>query len=378
MGTAPPAQPTGGLPEGLDAELLGFGAAATLLRCTDIPELLVLAENCPPRPVPPKALRRKRELWLTLLERWALPEGRIFLLTGVRVLTGEAAARLRDAGATALPEIEEDLGAVTAAWAALQAGLPLEAAWAALSPRARDDVAQALPALRDLRSAVLATQEARTDWAHRSTHRHVQSEVARATRVLRTRTEAVEEKAVRAQRAAEAVVRRHSAEARALRADLEAALRQIKALEAELAASREQQADLAKRYAKAVAELAERGRAPVPAGPDRPGLAGHAVLVVGDEGRRAEYRRIVEEMGGAFSFHSGFGNPSHLAAAARGATLLAFVTAAASHKSFTQARGAEQAGVPLVLIPQAGAASFREALQQWAARSDARGEGGPG
>jgi hypothetical protein len=351
----------------LDAELCSFGSVAAWLISLNHAGLVELAEICPPRPLPPKARARRNRLWWALLLRWTDPEARTFLLHGLTgMLAGEIERVRGDPAALALPN--EKLPGVVWLWLALEAGMAPEVAWAALSAETREAVAAAAETVRDLHDAVLRNRQARLDWAEDSSHRRVQAEVDRATRHLRVRTEQVEQKSTRAQRAAEAVIRRHADEVRRLEAELEAKLRRIAELERELAAVREQQRDLSRQHAQELASLRDRARAESPPAPGPPPLCGQSVLVVGDEGRQTEYRRIVEAMGGEFTFLPGFGNPTRIEAAAAGATLLVFITAWASHKAFTHARAAEQAGVPLLLVPQAGAARFRDALEQWVER----------
>lgn|GEM_PF-3486645 len=358
------------LPDGLDAEICEFGSVAGWLMSLSDWERALLAERCPD-PVPPKVRQRRRQLWWALLARWAWPETRRFFVAGLRHITRAYIERLREDGVEAVYHLEETVAPVTILWAAGQADLPLGRVWTALSSDARTDLEQVLPTLRQVHGQVLAHREGRADWAKDSRWRAVQAEVARATRGLRLRTEQAQEKSARAQQAAEVVIRGHAEEVRALREELDEARRHIAELEGQLAAAREHQAEVARLHARVVAQMATRRRdsagprqAPAP-------MSGHSVLVVGDVGRQAEYRRIVESMGGEFAFFPGFGNPAHLAAAAVGATVLVLVTAWASHKAFDQARGVEEAGVPLILVPQAGAARFREALEKWIARASA-------
>lgn len=352
MSTEVPAVGSGAdhLPDGLDAEICEFGSVAGWFLSLSDWERAMLAERCP-RPVPPKARQRRRQLWWALLGRWAWPEDRQFFVAGLRYMTAAYIERLREGGVEVVPDLDKTVAPVTILWAAGQVDLPLGRVWAALSSDARADLEQILPTLRNVHGQVLARREERDDWADDSRWRSVQAEVARATRALRLRTEQVQEKSVRAQQAAEVVIRGHAEEVRVLREELDEARRRIAELEGELTAAREHQAETARLHARVMAQMAARLRDSAGSGQAQAPLAGHSVLVVGDEGRQVEYRRIVESLGGEFSFLSGFGNPNHLAAAATGATLLVLVTAAASHKAFEKAQRAEEAGVPLILVP---------------------------
>lgn len=361
------------LPEGLDAELCEFASLAGWLMSVTDSERKLLADRCP-RPVPPKARQRRRQLWWVLLTRWAWPEAREFFLSALRYMTAPPIEALRAGGVDAVPHLEETAAPVTILWAAGEVNLPLVDVWAALSSDGRAALEQILPTLRSMRAEVLARRGEREDWADDSRWRSVQAEVTRATRALRFRTEQMQEKSVRAQHAAEVVIRGHAQEMRALQEELDAARRRIAELEGELTTVRERQTETARLHALVVAQMAARLRDGSGSGHGEAApLAGHCVLVVGDEGRQTEYRRIVESLGGEFSFLSGFGNPTHIAAATAGATLQVLVTAWASHKAFEKAKRAEEAGVPLVLVPQAGAARFREALEKWIASAPSGG-----
>jgi hypothetical protein len=354
----------------LDAEMCEFGTIAGWLMSIPDWERAMLAEHCP-RPVPPKARRRRRELWWALLERWAWPESRRYFVAGLRHMLGRQIERLRTGDVGAVADLEASMAPASILWAASEVGMPLEPVWAALSDDARTDLEQVLPSLLEMRQQILARREERAGWAEDSRSRAVQAEVARATRALRVRAEQAVQKSTRAQQAAESAIRERAEEMRGLRDELAAARRRIAELEAELAAARAHQAEVAREHARVVAEMAARQREAAASAEVRPPLAGQSVLVVGDEGRQSEYRRIVESLGGEAAFFSGFGNPAHFGEVAAGATVLVAVTAHMSHKVFAKARLAEEAGVPLVLVPQAGAARFRVALEQWAACPDA-------
>ena len=92
-------------------------------------------------------------------------------------------------------------------------------------------------------------------------------------------------------------------------------------------------------------------------------LAGHRILVVGDDSHAVAYRALVEEQGATFDFLPGFENDSQIASKMTSADGVVFLTAYASHLKFYALKARVDMG-RAVMVNRAGLAAFRTGLEE--------------
>ena len=347
------------MPE-IDIELCELEAFTMCLRVAS-PELLSdLADHCPRR-IPQKARSKQSSLLRMLLVRWVWPDARTFFRRDF-LLNASAISRFRTQGLNTLQDaLEEELPPAAIVWFAAQAGINPQEVLSALPDDVRDALWEDLQGyLPNLRQALLHERDRRQTEGASALDAAAKVRAQQLTKALRWEADRARTKLERTQRSAESAVRKRSAQVRELQRQLEEARAEIARLELEVAAAREQITEISRAHAERTALLSARIRQIAEAKGLHLPLAGEDVLVVGDDGRKVEYRSIVEELGGAFSFLSGFDNPDRIDTS--GASLIVFVTAYASHKAFDHVQSAEAAGTRVILVSQAGAQSFRNAV----------------
>lgn len=349
----------------IDLDACGLDALIGWLLALDGSAIRLLADEAPRR-IPPKQRRRRDTFEQALTALWAHDEGRRHLLSAMRSTMSKLTEEIREGGLAAAADLAQDFPPNSLLWYAAEAGLDPSHVLERLPDTAREAFATRQATLREYAEHLRRFRQHKLEAGAEAQRRTATQEAARMTRALRWQAEQAQEKLIQTQRATERVARERAEEVRRLERALAEAERRIAEQEAEIRDLRQQIADISRDFA---GRAAQRGAPPQGQAPDAaPALAleGQTVLVVGDENRQVAYRETVEAMGGRFEFVSGFGNPAELRAKARAATVIVFVTAYAGHKMWVQARSAEQSGVALVPVPQAGAQSFRAALRAWA------------
>lgn len=355
-----PEQETQGPTPAIDLDLCELDAFRVALAASSSENLAYLADICPRR-IPHKARGDRDRLISMLLVRWTWPDARaVFVRECLHALP--AIGRFRTAGLdSVLESIEDHLPVTAAVWFATQAGIPPEDILNALPLARRDDLRANLEErLPHLHAALLAERERRQAQAASSIDAAARARAQRLTKAFRWEAARAQEKLERTQHAAESVVQQRSAEVRHLQRQLREAQTEIARLRQEVAATRDQLVEVARAQAERTGRLSTRIRELAARKGLHLPLAGEDVLVIGDENRKVEYRSIIEELGGAFSFLSGFGHPDRVDSG--GHSLIILVTAYASHVVFDHVQAAQAAGTQVILVPQAGAQSFRHAV----------------
>jgi hypothetical protein len=324
----------------VDVDLCEFAAVAGWLLALSEADLNYVADLVR---VPPK--QRKRDLLSAVAARWVKPEARRRLREELRLACARYVRLLQEEGLQVVRELSLVLSPASTLWLCAEAGLDPQRALRRLTKAERDRLLRQQQELSEW-VANLERWQSRKQAEAAAPKARLQREV----RDLRWHAEKAEEKHGRAEKA----LQQKAEEVERLRAEVAELSRRVKALEEERLILLEQIAMLA--AARPAAK--DREELPAKAG----GLQGKAVLVVGDESRQAEYRAILKEVGAQASFVSGFGNPKVVQAKAEAADLVVFVTAYASHSTWTAVR---QAKKPLALVNQAGERAFREALGRW-------------
>jgi hypothetical protein len=319
-------------------ELAELAALRSWLQRLPRGELNRLADDCPRR-IPPK---QRRHLPESLFIRWLEPDVRRFLQGALRQAFLRLIEAVRRDGVRALPPLLASFSEATVLWVCLEAGVPPERALRQLARRGRGRLAAEVDDLVAVREGLRQRREvSRARLA--SEREKAMAKSRRAAKALRWQAERAEAKRVQAER----TIGEQAREVERLRRELAEARTRIAALEEERRILLDQ-----------LAEEARRPSPPEPPSSPRP-LTDRLVLVVGDEGRQADYRQLVTELGGRFEFLSGFGSPPLLLARARAADLVLFITAYASHKMWAAAKRAE---TPVVPVNQAGVRALRDAL----------------
>jgi hypothetical protein len=364
---APPATGTLGVaPEqgdpGIDLEACELDALEVFL-WGNRDALAAIADRLPKR-IGPKARRDPERLSWAILEAWALPDCRSRLATEMG--TTKVRSRLSREGLDAVPAMAGLLPPNALLWHAHAAGLDPAAALARLNEREQSRFRERQTGLQYLVAHLRERRQERQAIGEDARVRAARKEAERLTRQLRWRADRAEQKEKRAAERVRAVARDREGTIRRLEKALTEARGRVVALEQEVGEWRAAFATLAQEQRALTAALAREQRAKqgAKAGKALP-LTGERVLVIGDEGRRAEYARIVEELGGEFAFYPGFQEGPRLDGALASATVAAFVASYASHKTLDHVREAERAGLAVVLVPVAGAGSFRRALRDW-------------
>ena len=345
---------------GLDSARFEFAAYLDVLSGMDLDQMRALSEQLIGRRMPPKVARDRARAFHHLAYRWFSADHERLQGSLYAVCDGLCAEH-------DLHEASDRIPPHLLLFAADRAGLGADA----ILERLPEDIlgifdklsASVLEAYAEL-SALREENLASSGEATRRAAQRTLEQLARGYKAMASRSE------VKAARAKEAVTRVVERE-RHTRAGLER----------DLAAERSRVSELVAANATLTDELAEsqaevrflRRRLTTAFGPQAPGrpLAGHVVLAVGDEGHSGDYRRVVEDLGADLVFADGFGNPTEIRSKARRATLIAFVTAYASHKVWNVAK---DSGVPVVPVLVAGVESFRRALLEWLANRDAESE----
>lgn len=342
---------------GLDSARFEFAAYLDVLSGMDLDQMRALSEQLIGRRMPPKVARDRARAFHHLAYRWFSSDHERLQGSLYAVCDGLAAEH-------DLNEAEGRIPPHLLLFAADRAGLDADALLdslpedtLAIFDKLSASVLEAYAELSALREENLASGGEATRRAAQRTL----DQLARGYKAMASRSEV---KVARAKEAVARVVERERHTRAGLERDLAAERSRVselaaanEALTAELAESQAEVRFLRRRLRRRLATVLG------PQTAERP-LVGHVVLAVGDEGHSGDSRRVVEDLGAEFAFADGFGNPAEVRSKARRATLIAFVTAYASHKVWNVAK---DSGVPVVPVLVAGVESFRRALLEWLA-----------